>query len=125
MKMKKRYAITLIEIMIVIVLIGIISSALAFNFKGMLDKGKYEKTRYQKEKIEEILYLELLSGNYSAKEVEQHWREIVKRSPLIKIEKNKDVLDGWGKEYMVQISDDGEIEVSSSGWDSHEEKHGI
>ena len=45
-KKKKQYALTLIEIMIVIVLIGLIGSVIGANMKGSLDEGKAFKTKY-------------------------------------------------------------------------------
>ena len=38
--MRKKRAITLLEIMIVILLIGLIGGVVSYNLKGTLDKGK-------------------------------------------------------------------------------------
>ncbi len=53
---------TLLEIMIVIVLIGLIGSVIGFNMKGSLDEGRAFKTRQAQEQIQDILMLEVARG---------------------------------------------------------------
>lgn len=81
MKKKKRF-VTLIEIMIVILLIGIIGGVLAFNMKGSLDKGREFKTKQNKQRIEDILNLELATSDKSSDKILNEWSTIVKNSPL-------------------------------------------
>ncbi len=111
---KKRNALTLIEIMLVIILVGIVGGALAFNLKGAVQKGKRFKTEETKKKIDAILNLALLEG-HSSEEVKSNWIEHVKDSPLIKTKPNQtDIWDGWGKPFEVDISEDGYTLVSKS-----------
>ena len=60
--MKKKRYITLLEIMIVILLIGIITSVVGYNVKGSLDKGKVFKTEQAQNQIKELLLLEVAKG---------------------------------------------------------------
>ncbi len=61
----KKQAITLIEIMIVILLIGLIGGTLAYNMRGSLDKGKEFKTEQNKSKLYDVLMLEYAKGEKS------------------------------------------------------------
>ncbi|MBI2810780.1 MAG: prepilin-type N-terminal cleavage/methylation domain-containing protein [Candidatus Melainabacteria bacterium] len=99
MKRKKR-ALTLLEIMIVIVLIGIIGSVIGFNMKGSLDEGRAFKSRQAKEQITDILMLEVARG-MPIDEVITKREQVLANSGLVK--KPKDFLkDGWGVEFEVK-----------------------
>lgn len=111
MKKKKR-AITLIEIMIVILLIGLIGGALAYNMRGSLDEGKRFKTKQNINRIEDILLIEYAKGNETTEEICNHWQEIVGRSPLVKRNGREIIVDGWGEPFKVTIVD-GEFHVTS------------
>ncbi len=102
--MKKRRYLTLIEIMIVIVLIGLIGSVVAYNMRGSLDQGKVFKTEQGGSQIYNILMLEVAKGA-PIEEVARDWKDFVQRSPLAK-NPDKLVRDGWGKEYEVILSSD-------------------
>ena len=56
--MKKKYTMTLLEIMIVIFIIGIIGSVIGYNMRGSLDNGKAFKTKEGSRKLYEIIQLE-------------------------------------------------------------------
>lgn len=104
---KKRQALTLIEMMLVILLIGVVSSALTVNIKGALTKSRRFKTEEMKKKIDTVLNLALLEG-YSVEEVEQNWIDHLKDSPLISIPSSShQVLDGYKKPFHIKLSDDG------------------
>lgn len=109
MKKKKR-SITLIELLIVILLIGMIGGALAFNMKGSLDKGKKFKSEEGIRTIQDILLLEVAQG-VPMTEVVEKWETKVRESPLAG--RPDDLIkDGWGDPYLVSIKDDT-IEVKS------------
>lgn len=59
--MKKR-ALTLIEIMIVILLISLIGGAIGYNMKGALNRGKSFKTEQAKRQLEDFLEICLAEG---------------------------------------------------------------
>ena len=100
-KKKKRYSITLLEIMIVILLIGLIGGILSYNLKGTLDRGKKFRTEEGIKRLKEILDLEIareaitlqeLVGPGNAKNVER----CVINSGFISQNNVKDfLLDGW------------------------------
>lgn len=98
---KKRY-ITLLEIMIVILLIGIITSVVGYNVKGSLDKGKIFKTEQAQMQIKDLLLLEIANG--------ANIDEVVKNPKRYLIDSGlpKDVSellkDGWGTPFEIKAS---------------------
>lgn len=98
-KRKKKYALTLIEIMIVIVLIGLIGSVIGANMKGSLDEGRAFKTKYAMDQIKDILMLEVAKGE-SVEEVIAQKREYLANSGMVK-DPDKMLRDGWGEEFHV------------------------
>lgn len=114
---KKRRALTLVEMLIVITLIGIIASALAVNLGGGLRKGQEFKTQQGKKKIQNILYYEMTQNMRDPQEVVNDWEQIVADSPL----RDRDVpveeliKDGYGQPYEVFYDEErGDIRVRSS-----------
>ncbi len=104
---KKRNALTLIETMLVIILIGIIGGAMAYNLKGAVEKGRSFKTKETKHRIDTVLNMAFLEGK-SAEEIREDWKHIVETSPLIKAKKNESHLrDGWNEEFHIEMNDDG------------------
>lgn len=121
--MKKRRFITLIEIMIVIVLIGIVAGALAFNMSGSLDEGKAFKSRQNVERVSQILEMAMAEGSCSGHEVEKNWKEVVKRSPLSAKNFEETCRDGWKEELVVKFNRTTEnLTVSSKGLARYEKK---
>ena len=104
--MKKR-AITLLEIMIVIALIGIIVSVLGYNMRGTLSEGKAFKREQAQRQIKEILLLELAKDdNLTAEQIAENPERYLSNSGLIK-EPKKYMKDGWGKRFDVKVAKDG------------------
>lgn len=111
MKKKKR-AVTLIEILVVILLIGLISGALAFNMKGSMNEGKIFKTKHNKEKVYDILSIELAKGEKTEEAIVTEWEDLVKASPLAKGEET--TFDGWKKKFTVKYEKEkGDFVVTS------------
>jgi prepilin-type N-terminal cleavage/methylation domain-containing protein len=119
MKKKKKRAVTLIEIMIVILLIGLIGGALAFNMRGSMDEGKIFKTKQNISRIEDILTLAAASTGESESEIAKNWEWHVKKSPLAKGEET--TKDGWNTKFKVEEKD-GQFIVSSKKLKEIEEK---
>lgn len=123
--MKKRRNITLIEIMVVILLIGIIGGTLAVNMRGSLDKGKAFKTEQNMKRIEEIIELAYADG-VSVSKLANDWEKLVKKSPLVN--GAEVVVDGWKKSFNVKVSEDIKkgliVSVQSDAYDAYVEKHG-
>ncbi len=105
MKKKRKHSITLIEIMIVIFLIGIISSALAFNMRGSVDQGKIFQSEQKSARIYDILMMEYAQSNMDLEDIVESYEEIVKKSPLMKNDKNF-LFDAWGDKLIVKLNKD-------------------
>ncbi len=108
-KKKKKQAITLIEVMIVILLIGLIGGALAFNMRGSMDKGRQFKSDQAAVRIKDILELELAEGK-SEESLKKEWQGIIEKHPL----GNKKLLtDGWNQPFEIVFNGDGIVTVKS------------
>lgn len=109
---KRKKALTLIEMMLVIVLIGTVGGALAFNLKGAVSKGKQFKTDEMKSKIESVLNLALLDHEESY--ILDNWPDILKESPLIKFTNNKSqIKDGFREDFEISFSNDEFVATTS------------
>jgi general secretion pathway protein G len=119
---KKKRAMTLLEIMIVIFIIGIISSVIGYNMKGSLEKAKAFKTGEGIKKIKEIFELELAQGSTNLNEIITQPAKVLQNSGLVT--NAKDMLkDGWGVAYSITASPRGMIQVKSAAYDRYKEKH--
>jgi general secretion pathway protein G len=119
---KKKRALTLLEIMIVIVLIGLIGSVIGVNMKGSLDEGKAFKTRQAQDQIADILMLEVARGN-SIDAVVREPEKFLTDSGLVK--KPAEFLkDGWGQLFEIRADDktQGRIIVKSERLQAFENK---
>lgn len=110
-KNKRKRAVTLIEIIIVIFLIGLIGGVLAYNLKGSLDEGKSFKSEQGAQQVRNILLLEVAKGRETMESAVQHWQDVVRRSPLVG-KPGELIKDGWGEEYLVAV-DNEDIIVTS------------
>ena len=118
MKKKKKYTLTLMEMMVVIVLIGIIGSVIAVNMKGSLDKGRAFKTQYARDQIKDILMLAVAEGN-QPKTVVERKKHFLRESGMVK-DVDKLLKDGWNQDFVIECTPTGEIEVSSPALDKYE-----
>lgn len=125
--MKKKYAMTLLEIMIVIFIIGIIGSVIGYNMRGSLDQGKAFKTKEAARKLYEIVLLEEANNNKIDKDVdlEQAIATVLKKSDLVR--RPKDLMkDGWGEtfdfEFVTLKDNKEELRFSSHKYDTYCEK---
>lgn len=107
MKTYARRAVTLIEIIIVMILIATITGTLAISYRGTLEKGYAFKTEQGIRKIEAILNI------YYAEHPEDmpncttlDWKKIVQESPLVRSGDTTIIYDGWGKLYDVKMDPD-------------------
>jgi type II secretory pathway pseudopilin PulG len=131
--MRKKRAITLLEIMIVILLIGLIGGVVSYNLKGTLDKGKAFASKEGAKKIEDILNLEIQQGTKTAKEIaDDNSKEraiveaVVLNSGLIsKQQVAKFLKDGWGEFYIIQrdTEDKQQVTVSSRKLEAYNQAH--
>ncbi len=118
---KKKNAMTLLEIMIVIFIIGIIGSVIGYNMKGSLDKGRAFKSEQGMRQVYEILSLEVAKGA-SLEEVVKDPKSTIEESGLAK-DPDKLLVDGWGKPYKIILDDqDEDILISSLGLEKYKSK---
>jgi general secretion pathway protein G len=110
-KRQKRKAITLLEIMIVIFLIGLIGSVVGYNVKGSLDEGRAFRSEQGAAQIRDILLLEVAKGIPITKVIENK-ETYLQNSGLVKDYK-KLLKDGWGEEYEIKAVRDTDISVKS------------
>lgn len=109
-KIKKR-CVTLIEMMIVMFLIAMIIGVVGYNYQGSLDKGKTFKSKAGIAKLESVLMLHLAEN--PGADIQQ-WTTWVEQSPIVKNHKEL-LLDGWGKQYNVEMKNGGVLITDSKG----------
>lgn len=108
---RKKHAFTLLEVMIVICIIGLVSSVVAFNLKGSLDEGKAFKTQTGAEKIVEILTLQIAKG-YDIETVLENPRLVLEDANLVK-NVDKILKDGWNHDFDLVLKEDGDLGLCS------------
>ena len=124
--MRKKRAITLLEIMIVILLIGLIGGVVSYNLKGTLEKGKAFASKEGAQKLEDIINIELqqTSTITAANLVNDKTkiRQFVLNSGLISERQiDKFLKDGWNEEYEITLVDGkNEVAVSSAKQKAYE-----
>ncbi len=115
---------TLLEIMIVIFIIGIITSVVGFNMRGSLDKGKAFKTKQGVHKLYEIVQLQEAQG-YALQDDEDlitQVKSLLDSSGLVR--KADDLMkDGWGNPYHFEIAKEGFRATSQKYEDYCEQKN--
>lgn len=116
---KKKRSLTLLEIMIVIVLIGLIGSVIGVNMKGSLEEGKAFKTRQAATQIQDILML-AVAQEATIEEVTKDPQKYLELSGLVK-NPEKYLKDGWGKKFDIKPSG-GEIKVTSTNLKAYDKK---
>lgn len=115
--MKKKYSLTLLEIMIVIFLIGLIGSVIGYNMKGSLDEGRAFKTKQAAEQIHDILVMEIAKGA-DVNVVIKNKEKFLANSGLVK-DASKLLKDGWGNNFEIKPHGDSDIYVISEKYRSY------
>ena len=116
-------AITLIEMIVVMILIATITGAVTLNYRKSLNEGRAFKTKEGIERIETMLSLYFAENPSANRNVSDYAElfQIANQSPLVK--NPKDFLqDGWGFNYEVNCKDTGadvEISVSSKKYEQY------
>jgi len=130
MCMKKKYAMSLLEVMVVIFIIGIIGSVVGYNMRGSLDHGKAFKTKESARKLYEIVVFESLSNNSIPPDTpnpipKDMVRDVLSKSDLVR--RPKDLIkDGWGEPFVFYIDDKTkELRCSSEKYELYCTQKGI
>ena len=124
--MKKKYTMTLLEIMIVIFIIGIVGSVIGYNMRGSLDQAKAFKTKEAARKLYEIVLLEEASQNKVSADSSDPYGEIfkvLKSSDLVR-RPNNIMKDGWGNKFVFSF-EESEWHFYSEKYESYCSKKGV
>ena len=100
---KRKCNITLIEIMIVILLIGLIGGVLAYNLKGSLKEGQKFKSEQGAKRVKNILMLEAIKRGKSLPTIANEWETVIRESNLI--ENAEELIRGYKVDFD-QAKDD-------------------
>jgi prepilin-type N-terminal cleavage/methylation domain-containing protein len=111
MKKKGKKGLTLIEIMIVILILGLISGLFMYNMKGSLEEGKAFKTEQASQQIQEIFSMQIAMG-VDPELVQKEPELVLKNAKMFKDPKSM-LKDGWGVSYKIEVSEDDEVFVRS------------
>jgi len=99
-----RKAFSLVEMMIVVVILGLLFSLVLPAFKSNVDKTKYETSVMNLKSVAKAMEQYYLSkGKYPTF---KSWDEITaENSPLMEYLSEVPKVDGWGRPFSVQSSD--------------------
>ena len=123
--MKKRQALTLIEIMVVLFIITIITSVVAVNMKGTMKEGKVFKSEKGSKQVYDIISLEMAKDPEVVQILMEEPETILKNSGLV-ADPKKTLQDGWGEKFQVRYcEEDGEIKVTSKKWIQNLKEKGL
>ena len=113
MKIKKR-AITLLEMMIVIFIIGIIGSVVGYSMKGSLNEGRAFKSEQGSKQVYDILMLSLANGS-SISQVIKSPEAFLNDSGLVSNPK-KLIKDGWNQKFVIRKIGESDMIIYSPEW---------
>lgn len=120
---KKKHSITLVEIMIVILLIGLIGGALTYNMRGSMDKGRAFKTEQNISRVYDALMMEYAKNESSLQTILNNKEHVLECCPFVKGGKAL-LKDGWGELLTFKIdkhSDD--LVISSAKLEQWKQRH--
>ncbi len=118
-KVKKR-ALTLIEIMIVIFIIGLIGSVIGYNMKGSLDEGKSFKSEQGSKQVYDFLTLQIAQKKDAFDKVLADPEEALRDTGFVN-RPDKLIKDGWNQKYVIEKIEvpedkDPDFVVFSKNW---------
>jgi len=120
MKRRKR-ALSLLEIMIVIFLITLITGAIGYNMKGTLDRGRAFRTEQAKVQLHDLLLICLEEG-VKPDELAKDPATYLKKYNLAK-NSEKLVQDGWGSQFAIQYNQNkNDFKITSASYDKYKKK---
>jgi len=105
--LKIKRAITLIEIMVVIFIIGLIGSVVGVNVKKSMEKAKKFATEQAVHQIEDILEMAMAEKGLTAHDVVENYETLLNESPLAKKCAEDLLKDGWGGRIEIKETNHG------------------
>lgn len=125
MHKRKKRAVTLVEIMIVIMLIGLIGGALAYNMRGSMEKGRVFKTEQNILRVQDALMMALASGEKTGPELELMTEDVMKKCVFVKDGANL-LKDGWGIALAIKFNTtSNEFDVTSAKLEEWKKAHAL
>lgn len=115
MKIRKK-AVTLIELMIVIFIIGIIGSVIGYNMKGSLDEGRAFKSEQGSKMVHDILTLAMADSTATMSQILSEPKKFLEQSGLVGNPK-KVLKDGWNQPYQIRKVNNQDFVVYSKKWE--------
>jgi general secretion pathway protein G len=123
--MKKKRALTLIEIMVVLFIITIVTSVIGVNMKGTMKEGKAFKSEKGSKQIYDILSLEIAKNPELIPLMMENPETILKNSGIV-TDAKKSLVDGWGEPFALKfIEEDQDLKVTSKSWIKHLKDKGL
>lgn len=98
------------ELMVVVVIIGLVTSVIAYNVKGSLDRGRAFKTDEALDKLEDVITLDIHAS---------HMQQLIDQPKLVLAEtglvKNAGqmILDGWGTQFAFTQEGPYSVKIQS------------
>lgn len=118
---KRKNALTLLEIMIVIALITLVTGVIGYNMRGSLDKGRAFRTEQAMEQVHDLLWLAVSEGIKPA-DAADNPASTIKKLGLAK-NVTKLLQDGWGNQLTVVYDDKkGDFKVESTNYNEYRKK---
>ncbi|MFZ4099227.1 MAG: type II secretion system protein [Chlamydiia bacterium] len=105
MAKRSRRALTLIEIMVVLFIIGLALSVLIPWMKGSLDEGKAFKTRQRARQMEQMLTMAAAQEGLSLEAIAQEPKKYLATTGMVK-DATKFIVGGWGEELRAEVDGD-------------------
>jgi general secretion pathway protein G len=120
MRRKKR-ALTLLEIMIVIALITLITGVIGYNMSGTLDRGRAFRTEQAKAQLYDMLTLSASDG-HTISNILKHPQKYIEKLGFAK-KPDQLLVDGWGQKFLIIYNvDQAEFEITSDKYNKYLDK---
>ena len=121
---RKKKALTLLEIIIVIFLITLITGAIGYSMKGSLDKGRVFKTQSAMQQLRDLFLMAVAEGEVG-EEVAKNPKLALQKLGLAK-DPDKLVVDGWGVAFEVTYNKKkNDFTIVSKSLEAYQEKKKI
>jgi general secretion pathway protein G len=119
--MKKKRALTLLEIMIVIFLITLITGVIGYNMKGSLDKGKAFKTEQALSQLHDMLLLGLSEGR-KMDTILSDTKGVLEELGLARDPEGL-LKDGWNEKFVIAANKNKtDFKITSKALEKYNEK---
>ncbi len=98
-------AITLIEMIVVLMILTMITGALAYNYKKSIDEGKKFKATEMTARIKTLVEIAIAEGRITRNNIATEWEKEVVKSPLIQ-SSEKFLKDAKEMKFVVSAGDE-------------------